>query len=49
MAGSVQLFFMPGQGYVIEISSDLTNWTDLYTQARVAELGIGQERKLAAE
>ena len=27
----------------------LTNWTDLYTQARVAELGIGQERKLAAE
>ena len=27
----------------------LTNWTDLYTQARVAELGIGPERKLAAE
>ena len=27
----------------------LTNWTDLYTQTRVAELGIGQERKLAAE
>jgi imidazolonepropionase-like amidohydrolase len=27
----------------------LSNWTDLYTQARVAELGIGQERKLAAE
>ena len=27
----------------------LTNWTDLYTQARVAELGIGSERKLAAE
>jgi imidazolonepropionase-like amidohydrolase len=27
----------------------LTNWTDLYTQARVAELGIGTERKLAAE
>jgi imidazolonepropionase-like amidohydrolase len=26
----------------------LTNWTDLYTQARVAELGIG-ERRLAAE
>jgi imidazolonepropionase-like amidohydrolase len=26
----------------------LTNWTDLYTQARVAELGIGQQR-LAAE
>ena len=26
----------------------LTNWTDLYTQARVAELGIGQ-RRLAAE
>jgi imidazolonepropionase-like amidohydrolase len=26
----------------------LANWTDLYTQARVAELGIGQ-RKLAAE
>ncbi len=26
----------------------LSNWTDLYTQARVAELGIGQ-RRLAAE
>ena len=26
----------------------LSNWTDLYTQARVAELGIG-ERRLAAE
>jgi imidazolonepropionase-like amidohydrolase len=26
----------------------LTNWSDLYTQARVAELGIGQQR-LAAE
>ncbi|HVC55326.1 MAG TPA: amidohydrolase family protein [Stellaceae bacterium] len=26
----------------------LSNWTDLYTQARVAELGIGQQR-LAAE
>ncbi len=26
----------------------LTNWTELYTQARVAELGIG-ERRLAAE
>ena len=26
----------------------LSNWTDLYTQARVAELNIG-ERRLAAE
>jgi hypothetical protein len=26
----------------------LANWTDLYTQARVAELGIGC-RRLAAE
>ena len=26
----------------------LSNWTDVYTQARVAELGIGQ-RRLAAE
>jgi imidazolonepropionase-like amidohydrolase len=27
----------------------LSNWTDLYTQVRVAELGVGQARKLAAE
>ena len=27
----------------------LTNWTDLYTQARVAELGIPPRRRLAAE
>jgi hypothetical protein len=32
-AGSVQLFFTPGQGYVIEISSDLTNWTPVFTNA----------------
>jgi imidazolonepropionase-like amidohydrolase len=27
----------------------LSNWTDLYTQARVAELGIGEGPRLAAE
>jgi hypothetical protein len=32
-AGSVQLFFTPGQGYVIEASSDLTNWTPVFTNA----------------
>lgn len=32
-AGSVQLFFTPGQGYVVEVSSDLINWSPVFTNA----------------
>ena len=45
-----QEYRMPDRPYDPRQVTDfaLSNWTDLYTQARVAELGIGQ-RKLAAE